>query len=926
MTLQAKEYFEKAAENEEAGGHYNLGVLYLKGIGVKKDVRMARKYFITAANAGQPKAFFQLAKMFHTGIGLKKNLGMATALYKLVAERGPWSSLSRWALESYLKGEVGKAFILYSRMAELGYEIAQSNAAWILDKYGERSMCMGESGFCTDTERHQRAHALWWHASEQGNEHAALLIGDAYYYGRGTERDYDRAAEAYMHARSQSNAQAMFNLGYMHEHGEGVPFDLHLAKRYYDQALENEPAAKLAVTLALMSLWIRTNYADSFWVRLIDSLPELFPKVGAWVGDVVLDEGNATILTLFVCLLTVLYFRDRQRRRAEIALPPHPNEHDIPAPFVGCKRLEVGNWELGLEGNFTELKFNLSDLHLYLNSSGSGHSLSDEGPEYLHHGVMVWGFSFLYHPVAWACKHQTFIFFSKKFNYIKFTNSIIEKVLIELKDPKDAKPALKFFHWSSHKPNTNKIEHGIQSYCLIIHTLVRARFLIEARALLESVVKKSSNDGSSSGFIVVEMLFSSYKSMDSIPLVFDLLIQTYSKLRMFDIAFQACKYIEDNGFSCSLVSFNTLIHVVQKSDRNKLVWKIYEYMIVKRTYPNEGTTKMMISALCKEGKLQKSIDMLDRIHGKRCSPGVIVNSSLVFGILEEGRIDEGIMLMKRMLQKNMIIDDVAYSLIIYAKWKNNNLKSALELYDEMLRRGFRANPFLYTLFINGHCKEGRVEDAKQLMQEMQNMSLKPYDETYNVLIEGCSRAGKLEESLEFCEEMLNEGFLPTFSAFNEMVAKLSARRDVDRANAMLTIMLEKGFIPNEATYSYFMDGYGSEGAIQEVLKLYYEMEYRNHSPGLLAYTSLIRSLCRVGKLMQAEKYLRVMEDRSIAPSEGIYESLISGHCQNGNRIKALQLYNETIKKELKPRSGSFLELVEQNYNAGLQKENKVLDA
>lgn len=74
--------------------------------------------------------------------------------------------------------------MLYSRMAEMGYEVAQSNAAWILDKYGERSMCMGESGFCTDAERHQRAHSLWWQASEQGNEHAALLIGDAYYYGR----------------------------------------------------------------------------------------------------------------------------------------------------------------------------------------------------------------------------------------------------------------------------------------------------------------------------------------------------------------------------------------------------------------------------------------------------------------------------------------------------------------------------------------------------------------------------------------------------------------------------------------------------------------------------------------------------------------------------------------------------------------------
>ncbi|KAL9240216.1 hypothetical protein vseg_014461 [Gypsophila vaccaria] len=336
---KAKELFEKAAHNEDAGGYYNLGVLHLKGVGVKKDVKLACKYFLMAANNGQPKAFYQLAKMFHTGVGLKKNLETATALYKLVAERGPWNSLSRWALEAYLKGDIGKALLLYSRMAELGYEVAQSNAAWILEKLGEQSQCLGASGLCSDIERHQRAHSLWWQASEQGNEHAALLIGDAYYYGRGTEKDYERAAEAYKHARSQANAQALFNLGYMHEHGQGLPYDLHLAKRYYDEALETDPASKLPVTLALTSLWIRQNYADSFLVHTIDALPELYPKIEAWVENTIMEEGNATILTLFVCLLTVLYLREWQRRNnaaapaPEAAAPVQPfNEQFIQAP------------------------------------------------------------------------------------------------------------------------------------------------------------------------------------------------------------------------------------------------------------------------------------------------------------------------------------------------------------------------------------------------------------------------------------------------------------------------------------------------------------------------------------------------------------------------------------------------------------------
>ncbi|WOL02583.1 hypothetical protein Cni_G11302 [Canna indica] len=323
---KAREYFLKAAEHNDPSGYYNLGMLYLKGIGVKKDIAAATKFFITSANAGKPKAIYQVARLFEKGLGLNKDVQMATYLYKTVAEMGPWSSLSRWALESYLKGDVGLSLLLYSRMAELGYEVAQSNAAWILDKYGEQSICLGESGFCTDTERHHRANTFWWHASEQGNEHAALLIGDAYYYGRGTDRDYERAAEAYMHAQSQSNAQAMFNLGYMHERGLGLPLDLHLAKRYYDQALEVDPAAKIPVKLALMSLWIRKNNADSFLVKMIDSLPELYPRFKVWVDEVLLDEGNATILTLFACLLAVLYLRERQRRPAMV-----PREPDVAA-------------------------------------------------------------------------------------------------------------------------------------------------------------------------------------------------------------------------------------------------------------------------------------------------------------------------------------------------------------------------------------------------------------------------------------------------------------------------------------------------------------------------------------------------------------------------------------------------------------------
>ncbi|GAV66899.1 PPR domain-containing protein [Cephalotus follicularis] len=109
-------------------------------------------------------------------------------------------------------------------------------------------------------------------------------------------------------------------------------------------------------------------------------------------------------------------------------------------------------------------------------------------------------------------------------------------------------------------------------------------------------------------------------------------------------------------------------------------------MLQRRTYSNELTIRSIISVLCKEGKLQEAVNMLDRIHGKRCSPSV----SLIFMIAVDGRIEESVALMKRMLLKNMIFYSIAYSLIVYAKVKLGNLDSPWEVYEEMLKRGFNA--------------------------------------------------------------------------------------------------------------------------------------------------------------------------------------------------------------------------------------------
>lgn len=82
---------------------------------------------------------------------------------------------------------------------------------------------------------------------------------------------------------------------------------------------------------------------------------------------------------------------------------------------------------------------------------------------------------------------------SRNFDYVELNYLLVENVLLELKEPTDAKRALGFFHWSAQRKN---FVHEVQTYCLMVNILVRAQLLMDAQALLESVLKRRVGDSS----------------------------------------------------------------------------------------------------------------------------------------------------------------------------------------------------------------------------------------------------------------------------------------------------------------------------------------------------------------------------------------------------------------------------------------------
>ena len=77
-----------------------------------------------------------------------------------MAERGRWSERLMEAHKMYKEGNVNEALVVYAFLSELGFEVAQSNVAYILD--------LEEASVYPQNETYQRALLYWSRAASQG--------------------------------------------------------------------------------------------------------------------------------------------------------------------------------------------------------------------------------------------------------------------------------------------------------------------------------------------------------------------------------------------------------------------------------------------------------------------------------------------------------------------------------------------------------------------------------------------------------------------------------------------------------------------------------------------------------------------------------------------------------------------------------------
>jgi len=122
---QAFSLWEPLAKQGNADAQYNLGLLYMNGLGVKKDDRMALMWFTRAGQQGLADAQYNAGVMFYLGKGVYPSYVTAVKWWELAAAKDhPNAENNLAVMYAYGYGVAKlpeKAIALWTAAAEQGH-------------------------------------------------------------------------------------------------------------------------------------------------------------------------------------------------------------------------------------------------------------------------------------------------------------------------------------------------------------------------------------------------------------------------------------------------------------------------------------------------------------------------------------------------------------------------------------------------------------------------------------------------------------------------------------------------------------------------------------------------------------------------------------------------------------------------------------
>ncbi len=221
---KAAELFEQAATAGHRRAQINIGILYLRGQGVARDLVQARAWLEKAAADGDPYALYALGRAMEDSFGLAgADAVRATDLYRRSAEKGHPLAALRYGLALGDGYGVKKDLVAAQRWLVHAQQSGVPEAALALADMAARTPASRDKA--ANEKIVQGAVAWYGSAAQLGVPSAQFKLANAHFAGAGVARDPAQALLWYSRAAQQGLPEAQHALGIMMIGGVAGPAD-----------------------------------------------------------------------------------------------------------------------------------------------------------------------------------------------------------------------------------------------------------------------------------------------------------------------------------------------------------------------------------------------------------------------------------------------------------------------------------------------------------------------------------------------------------------------------------------------------------------------------------------------------------------------------------------------------------------------------
>ena len=199
---------------------------------------------------------------------------------------------------------------------------------------------------------------------------------------------------------------------------------------------------------------------------------------------------------------------------------------------------------------------------------------------------------------------------------------------------------------------------------------------------------------------------------------------------------------------------------------------------------------IMVHALCKEGYLDKALDLCALAKKKGITLNIYAYNSVIYGLCHQGCLVQAFRLFDSLEKIDLVPSEITYAILIDSLCKEGYLLDAKQLFEKMVTKGFNPNVRVYNSLIDGYCKLGNMEEALNLLIDLKARCINPDEFTVSALINGYCQKGDMEGALGFFFEFKKSDILPDFLGFMYLVRGLCAKGRLEEAWGILREMLQ----------------------------------------------------------------------------------------------------------------------------------------